>query len=71
MLRIRIPAGQLTPIQATKLGEISTKYGNDYIDITTRQQLEFRYLKLENLATVLRELDSVGITTFQTGDDNM
>jgi ferredoxin-nitrite reductase len=70
MLRIRIPAGQLTSDQAIKLGEISEKYGNDYIDITTRQQLEFRYLKLENLATILRELDSVGITTFQTGVDN-
>ncbi len=70
MLRIRIPAGQLTALQAMKIGEISKLYGNDYIDITTRQQLEFRYLKLENLATVLRELESVGISTFQTGVDN-
>jgi ferredoxin-nitrite reductase len=70
MLRIRIPAGQLTPEQAIKLGEVSKKYGEDYIDITTRQQLEFRFLKLEDLNTVLTELDSVGITTFQTGVDN-
>ncbi len=70
MLRIRIPAGQLTPSQAIKLGEVSQKYGEDYIDITTRQQLEFRFLKLENLYTILKELDSVGITTFQTGVDN-
>lgn len=70
MLRVRVPAGQLTPIQAKKIGEVSQKYGDDYIDITTRQQFEFRYLKLENLTTVLRELDSVGISTFQTGIDN-
>lgn len=70
MLRIRIPAGQLTPAQAIKLGEIASKYGKDYIDITTRQQLEFRYLKFEDLNSVLKELDSVGITTFQTGVDN-
>ena len=70
MLRVRIPAGQLTPTQTIKVGEVATKYGNDYIDITTRQQLEFRYLKLEDLATVLKELDSVGISTFQTGVDN-
>lgn len=70
MLRIRVPAGQLTPSQAAKLGEISLMYGEDYIDITTRQQLEFRYLKLEHLAIVLQELDSVGISTFQTGVDN-
>lgn len=70
MLRIRIPAGQLTSEQAIKLGEISSKYGEDYIDITTRQQLEFRFLELENLNIVLKELDSVGISTFQTGVDN-
>lgn len=70
MLRIRIPAGQLTSIQASKIGEISMKYGEDYIDITTRQQLELRFLKIECLAIVLRELDSVGISTFQTGVDN-
>lgn len=70
MLRIRIPAGQLSALQAAKLGEISKKYGNDYIDITTRQQLEFRFIELQNIATVLSELDSVGITTFQTGIDN-
>ncbi len=70
MLRIRIPAGQLTAQQAVKLGEVSQKYGEDYIDITTRQQLEFRFLKLEDLSTVLKELERVGITTFQTGVDN-
>jgi ferredoxin-nitrite reductase len=70
MLRIRIPAGQLTPVQAIKIGEVSKKYGNDYIDITTRQQIELRYLQLKDLASVLDELDSVGITTFQTGVDN-
>lgn len=70
MLRIRIPAGQLTSEQAEKLGEISKLYGEDYIDITTRQQLEFRYIKLEDTAKVLKELESVGISTFQTGIDN-
>jgi len=70
MLRIRIPAGQVTPKQAIKLGELSKKYGEDYIDITTRQQLEFRFLALENLSIILKELDSVGISTFQTGVDN-
>ena len=70
MLRIRIPAGQISAEQAVMLGELSSKYGEDYIDITTRQQLEFRFLELENLSTILKELDSVGITTFQTGVDN-
>ena len=70
MLRIRIPAGQLNIDQALKVGEVSKKYGEDYIDITTRQQIELRYIKIEDLHTVIKELDSVGISTFQTGVDN-
>ena len=70
MLRVRIPAGQLNIEQAKKIGELAKLYGDDYIDITTRQQIELRYIELENLATVLKELDSVGLSTFQTGIDN-
>ncbi|MDM5270607.1 ferredoxin--nitrite reductase [Sulfurovum sp. zt1-1] len=70
MLRVRIPAGQLNIEQATKIGELSKVYGEDYIDITTRQQIELRYIKLENLYTVIKELEEVGISTFQTGVDN-
>jgi len=70
MLRVRIPAGQLTAIQAIKLGELAKNYGEDYIDITTRQQIELRYLKIEDMPIILSELDSVGISTYQTGVDN-
>ena len=70
MIRVRIPGGKLTYQQAKKLGEVAQKYGNDYIDLTTRMQVELRFITIENLPTVLKELESVGITTFQTGVDN-
>jgi len=70
MLRIRIPAGQVTNAQAVRIGELAQKYGNDYIDITTRMQVELRYLQIENIAKVLESLKEVGISTFQTGVDN-
>ncbi len=70
MIRVRIPAGQLNIIQAKIIGDVAKSYGDDYIDITTRQQIELRYIKFENLAKVLKELNSVGISTFQTGVDN-
>jgi len=71
MLRVRIPGGKLTHTQGKKIGEVAQKYGNDYIDLTTRMQLELRYIKIEDIATVIKELDSVGITTYQTGIDNL
>lgn len=70
MLRVRIPGGKLTYQQAIKIGEIAQKYGNDYIDLTTRMQVELRYLRIEDIPAILKELESVGITTFQTGVDN-
>ena len=70
MLRVRVPAGQLTAPQARRIGEVAKKYGNDYIDITTRMQIELRYLQIEDIAKVLSELKEVGISTFQTGVDN-
>ncbi len=71
MLRVRIPGGQMSGAQAKKVGELAKAYGNNYIDITTRMQIELRYLKIEDLASVIDGLDSVGITTYQTGIDNL
>ena len=70
MLRVRVPVGQLSNAQAIRIGEVAQKYGNDYIDITTRMQIELRYLQIEDIAKVLQKLKEVGISTFQTGVDN-
>ncbi|HSR74653.1 MAG TPA: hypothetical protein VLL31_07400, partial [Sulfurovum sp.] len=70
MLRVRVPAGQLNYEQAVRIGEVAQKYGNDYIDITTRMQIELRYLQISDITKVLAELKEVGISTFQTGVDN-
>jgi len=70
MLRVRVPAGQLNYEQALCIGKLAKKYGNDYIDITTRMQVELRYLQIADIAKVLAELKEVGISTFQTGVDN-
>lgn len=70
MLRVRIPIGQLNNEQAIRIGEVAQKYGDDYIDISTRMQIVLRYIKIENIAKVLHELKEVGLSTFQTGADN-
>ena len=70
VIRIRIPGGQLSVEQALKLSDASKKYGNDYIDITTRGQVEFRYLKFNELPALLKDLASVGISAIQCAGDN-
>ncbi|WP_457644535.1 ferredoxin--nitrite reductase [Persephonella sp.] len=70
MIRVRIPGGRLKKEQAYEIGKIAREFGNDYIDITTRMQIELRYIKIEDIPAILERLESVGITTYQTGVDN-
>ena len=71
VIRIRIPYGQLTLKQAQMFAKTAQDFGNSRIDLTTRSQVEFRHLKFKELPTVLANLESVGITTYQTAGDNL
>ncbi|MDH5464581.1 MAG: ferredoxin--nitrite reductase [Thiovulaceae bacterium] len=70
MIRVRIPGGQLNNEQAIALGEIARDYGEDYIDITTRMQIELRNIKIQDVPTIFKKFSSVGISSYQTGVDN-
>jgi len=71
MLKLRIPAGHLSAKQAQVIGECAKEFGNDYLDLTTRSQCELRYLDIQNLPTILKRLEAVGVTAHQTGVDNV
>src|SRR5690606_15162524 len=47
MLRIAIPYGTLNPTQLRKLAQIARKYDRGYGHFTTRQNLQFHWIKLE------------------------
>lgn len=70
MIKLRIPGGHLNSKQAKAIGEVSREYGQDYIDLTTRCQVELRYLDIKDIPTILEKLNSVGIDSYQTGVDN-
>jgi ferredoxin-nitrite reductase len=72
MLRLRLPNGILTSGQMRKLAEILRPYGQDGVaDITTRQNLQLRGLPIEDVPQVLRQLKEVGLTSIQSGMDNV
>lgn len=70
MMRIRVPFGKLSKEQAVTIGALAKEYGKDYIDITTRMQVELRFLDIKNIPMIIEKLDSIGLTPFQTGVDN-
>ncbi len=70
MLRLRVPNGVLTFNQLEVIADIINKYDGGRADITTRQNLQLRGILLEDLPEILKSLDSVGLTTIQSGFDN-
>lgn len=70
MIRVRVAGGILSVEQARVLAEVAKRFGQDYIDITTRMQIELRYITIEELPEALALLESVGLTSYQTGVDN-
>ena len=72
MLRLRIPNGCLNSQQIRALAEIIQRYDDDgSADITTRQNLQLRGIRLEDIPTIFETLDQVGLTSLQSGMDNV
>jgi ferredoxin-nitrite reductase len=71
MLRIRIPNGIAFSHQIKTIALIAGKFGNGIIDITTRQQVQLRQLKIDNIPEVFNILEEAGLTSCQTGLDNV
>ncbi len=72
MVRMRLPNGILTSTQMRVLGEVVQRYGEDgTVDITTRQNLQLRGIRIEDIADIFRRFESVGLTSVQSGMDNV
>ena len=66
MLRIAVPYGTLTTTQIRKLAEIGRKYDKGYGHFTTRQNLQFNWIRLEDVPDILDELAEVEMHAIQT-----
>jgi len=63
MLRVRFPAGGATPSHLRRLGEVSAKYGNGLLHITTRQEFHIHRVPLESIVPALHSLAEAGLST--------
>src|SRR2546421_1939328 len=52
MLRIKLAGGRATPAQLRAIGEISTRYGRDDAELSTRQNVQLHWLELAALPQV-------------------
>lgn len=72
MLRLRMPHGVLSSHKMRVLAEIVQCYGDDgCADITTRQNLQLRGVRLEDIPDIFKRFEQAGITSIQSGMDNV
>ncbi|APG62360.1 sulfite reductase [Sphingorhabdus lutea] len=66
MLRVAVPYGTLNSKQMRMLGHIARKYDRDYGHFTTRQNIQYNWIKLEDTPDILADLASVEMHAIQT-----
>ncbi|MDR1813085.1 MAG: 4Fe-4S binding protein [Candidatus Fibromonas sp.] len=62
-LRLKVVGGNLTTSQLLAIAEISRKYGDGYIHLTSRQGVEIPFIKLADVEQVKSELEAGGVNT--------
>src|SRR3984957_17184188 len=65
MLLIAVPYGLLSSTQLRKLAHIARRYDRDFGHFTTRQNIQFNWVKLEEVPDILAELASVEMHAIQ------
>ena len=63
MLRVKVPQGVLNSAQLFALAEVGEKYSRRFGHITTRQNIQFHFVKLHDVEPAMRLLADAGVTT--------
>lgn len=81
MLRTKVPGGYLTPEQAEVIGDVAEEFatapeafggseqneewGDGFLDITTRQDVQMHWIEIEDIPEIWDRYEEVGLTTVQ------
>lgn len=71
MVRVKVPAGSITPEQLEVMAELAEEYSRGWGHITTRQNVQFHYVELTRVPDVMRRLGEVGLTTREACGDTV
>ncbi|CAL9568891.1 nitrite/sulfite reductase [Streptomyces sp. enrichment culture] len=69
MLRVRIDGGRLTTRQLRVIGEISQEFARGTADITDRQNIQYHWIRIEDVPEIWRRLEEVGLSTTEACGD--
>lgn len=69
MLRVRIDGGRLTTEQLRVIGEISQEFARGTADITDRQNVQYHWIRIEDVPEIWNRLEGVGLSTTEACGD--
>jgi len=71
MVRVRIPYGGVNPEHLDLFAHLADTYSRGWGHITTRQNIQFHFVQLEQIPQVMRELAAVGLTSREACGDTV
>ncbi|MFJ2190235.1 nitrite/sulfite reductase [Kitasatospora sp. NPDC087861] len=69
MLRVRIDGGRLTVAQLKAIAEVSEQYARNTADLTDRQNVQYHWIRIEDVPAIWRKLEAVGLSTTEACGD--
>lgn len=69
MLRVRSDGGALSAAALRTLGELSTEFARDTADISDRQNVQYHWIRIEDMPEIWRRLEAVGLQTAEACGD--
>jgi sulfite reductase (ferredoxin) len=69
MMRVRIDGGRLTTEQLRVIGEISETCARGTADVTDRQNIQFHWIRIEDVPAIWQKLEAVGLSTTEACGD--
>ena len=71
MVRVKLPAGSITPEQFDVMADLSSEFSRGWGHITTRQNIQFHFVDLRKIPNLLRRLADVQLTSREACGDTV
>jgi sulfite reductase beta subunit-like hemoprotein len=71
MVRIKLPAGTITPEQLDLMGVLADEFSRGWGHITTRQNVQVHYVELTRVPELMRRIAAVGLTSREACGDTV
>ncbi|GGF36622.1 ferredoxin--nitrite reductase [Marmoricola endophyticus] len=70
MMRVRSDGALLTPAKIRALGQVGERYARDTADVTDRENIQYHWIRIEDVPAIWELLDESGLDTMEACGDS-